>query len=200
MTEPFALILSSGYSNPEILKLVSDIVCEKGYKTAGIVTTARPEKEDTYYAKLTKTQLEEMGLKVSFVDFDKGEGIDGMDCIYVCGGNTFYLLHKAREVGFEKQVEALFERGGLYMGSSAGGILLTHDIRSAGEIHPDPNKVGMTDFKGLGYFDKNVVPHYTESLDEDIKLFEEKYNEKVVKLRDGEAIYLRDGKVEYINI
>ena len=63
------LLVSSGFSSPTIRKKVAKLAKERKYTKAHIVTTARPEKEKAPWTKVTKKQLEERGMQVSFVDF-----------------------------------------------------------------------------------------------------------------------------------
>ena len=133
------LLVSSGFSSGTIRKKVAAIANDRAYSKAHIITTARPEKEHAPWNKITKEQLEEMGMRVSFVDFDIGESLaDDVDLIYVCGGNTFHLLHSIQQasVSIRDQVVSLCDRGGLYIGSSAGAVLVSPTIASAGEVHP----------------------------------------------------------------
>ena len=190
------LLLSSGFSSPVIQELVTKIASERKYTYAHIVTTARPEKENAPWNKVTKEQLEGMGMKVSFVDFDVGESLDDkVDCVYVCGGNTFHLLSSIQKSSapIREQIVSLCTRGGLYIGSSAGAVLVGPSINSAGEIHPDRNKDGVVDTTAFNFIQEHIVPHYTPALDEEINHFCEKHtlsSKDLVLLRDGEALYI----------
>ena len=199
------LLVSSGFSSDTIRERVVHVAKERGYRTAHIVTTARPEKEHAPWNKVTKKQLEEMGMRVSFVDFDAGESLaDAVDLIYVCGGNTFHLLHSIQHAAapIREQVAALCDRGGLYIGSSAGAVLVSPTIAAAGEVHPDKNEDGVTDLTGLHFIEQHIIPHYDSSLDEEIDRFRETHNlreDEVVLLQDGEGLYVNEGAQEIIS-
>ena len=198
------LLVSSGFSSPAIQEKVADIAQQRGYKKAHIITTARPEKENAPWNKVTKKQLENMGMTVSFIDFDAGEVLDNnADLLYVCGGNTFHLLHSIQtaSISIREQVIALCNQGGLYIGSSAGAVLVSPSIASAGEIHPDRNEDGVTDMAGLHFINQHIIPHYNPSLDEEIASFCKKHNisvDEIVLLRNGEGVYIHNGKQEII--
>lgn len=53
------------------------------------------------------------------IDFDE---IKKYDVVYVCGGNTRYLLNRMNEVGFNKVINNYVDNGGCYIGVSAGSI------------------------------------------------------------------------------
>ena len=191
------LLVSSGFSSAVVRGKVADLVRERGYARAHIVTTARPEKEKAPWIPVTKEQLEEMGMQVSFVDFDVGESLaEDVDLVYVCGGNTFHLLHSVQNasVSIRDQVLAMCERGGLYIGSSAGAVLVCPTIASAGEVHPDKNTDGVTDLTGFHFISQHIIPHHTPSLDPEVVAFREKH-----RLTEDETVLLRDGEGLYIN-
>lgn len=135
-------------------------------------------------------------MSVSYVDFDADESLDAdVDLIYVCGGNTFHLLHSVQQmsVSIRDQIAAMCAQGGLYVGSSAGSILVTPSIISAGEVHPDKNSDGVTDFQAFGFIKRHVIPHYTESMDKEIQKFCIRHTlslDQVVLLRNGEGLYV----------
>ena len=193
------LLVSSGFSNPAMLKLVGQLVKQKGYRRASILTTAHPKKETAPYAQVTKEQLEALTLSVAFVDLERGELPDkATDVLYVCGGNTFRLLKALQQTqnAFHAFLETLFAREGLYIGSSAGAVIVSPSIHSAEEIHPDRNTVGVKEYTSLGYIEKHIIPHYRESLDPEIATFMKRHNlskDDLLCLRDGEGVYVHNG-------
>lgn len=198
------LLVSSGFSSQAIREKVAHIAKERSYTKAHIITTARPEKESAPWNKVTKKQLEKMGMTVSFVDFDADQSLDGdVDVLYVCGGNTFHLLHSIQNASapIREQVAAVFDRGGLYIGSSAGAVLVSPSIASAGEVHPDRNKDGVIDMTGLCFIKQHIIPHDSPTLDEEVAAFCKKHKiaeSEVVRLRDGEGLYIHDTTQEII--
>ena len=105
---------------------MGEIVTNKRYKKAQIVTTAHPKLEMSQWATVTKCQLEDMWLNVSYTDFLQDGKIDNdTDIVYVCGGNTFRLLYSIQNTQRKiiNSLEKLFNRGGIYVGSSAGAVI-----------------------------------------------------------------------------
>ena len=194
------LLTSSSFSHKKIQDFFISIVKEHNYKTATIITTANPKKEKALLAEKTKEQIISFGCEeVSFLDIEGKTNLDiKTDIIYVCGGNTFALLKYAKESEFKEQIEKLFSRGGLYMGSSAGSLILSPDIESAAEINPDKNKVGLSDIKALNFIDFAFVPHYRVSMDKKINLFKQKTNKKIKTFADGTGIYIKNDYMESV--
>lgn len=71
-----------------------------------------------------------------------------VDVIYVSGGNTFATLERVR----------LIRAGTTYIGGSAGAHLVTQSVEHLREI--DENRVGLTDFCGLGLLNGVLICHY----------------------------------------
>ena len=196
-----ALLTSSSFSSDRIKTFFESLVVSQSYKKAVIVTTAHPKKEKSVWNIQTKIQLESAGLDCNFVDFEAGECVPiDTDVIYVCGGNTFRLLKYAKEVNFGEQIKRLFNTGGLYFGSSAGSIILSPDIYSAVDISPDKNIVNLTDFSAFNFIDFHIVPHYTEDFLDSVVEFEKAHDALVVKLRDGEAVYINGSEQRLLSI
>jgi dipeptidase E len=62
---------------------------------------------------------------VTVYDMHKPIGSDKLmkyDVVYVCGGNTRYLLNRMVEVEFNKVINSYIDNGGCYIGVSAGSI------------------------------------------------------------------------------
>ena len=99
--------------------------------------------------------------------------------IYVCGGNTFYLLYKIQESGFDKIIKQFVESGKLYFGVSAGSYVVCPTIEMAYWKHPDRNDVGLEDLTGLSIVPFLITVH-----------FEPKYTQDIKKSIDSAAVIL----------
>ncbi len=195
MSHGILVLTSSGFSNKEALHSFEDLITDTlvGGAVAIIVTASR-EKEHNKYNQLAKKQFEDMGFgRCDFIDFETNPEADlGMyKVFYVCGGNTFKLLKFAREVNFGKSVKSLLERGGIYVGVSAGSILVGPSIAVAGEILSDENEVDLNDLAGLCITNRIILPHYEEVLEEDVRRFEESHSVVIDRVKDGEAVIVK---------
>ena len=190
------LILTSiGLSAPTSMEAFRSNLPSK-FKSAAIVTTALNGKEKNEYARLAHEQLLTCGLgEVNFIDLEisPNHNFDRYNVLYVCGGNTFKLLKFARAAKFDEAIVELQKRGGVYIGVSAGSILLTQSIRIAGEVLGDENEVGLTDLTGLNLYPRQVLPHYVPDIELTTVAYEDKYSVAVDRIGNLEAIIV-DGE------
>jgi dipeptidase E len=109
--------------------------------------------------------FERMGFEVITHDLSKGadplpEGfiISDFHAVYVCGGNTFFLMGHMRRTGFDEIVRSAVDRGGVvYIGSSAGAVAATPDIGYAASLDDPLQGDGNDD--GLGLVGFSILPH-----------------------------------------
>jgi len=196
-------LTSVGFSfNP---KIIARLISEAGSiaeKKVAIVTTASEGKESNQFSVLAKNQFLEAGFKtIDFVDLETEQtDFSHYDVIYVCGGNTFTLLKYAKERNFKESISKLLNRGGIYVGVSAGSLIMCPTINQANEVEPDPNEVGLDDLSAFHFVDFDVFPHYHDEIENEIVEFEKKYQIESKRLRDGEAIVINGGGIELIRI
>ena len=103
---------------------------------------------------------------------------------YVNG--AYYLLKEKNSV--EKIIQAI-NNGVIYIGSSAGSIILGKTIETA--LHYDENWVGIEDFTGLNIVDGIIIPHANRK-QEFIAEAKEKYQDKIIELYDDYGIVIND--------
>ena len=195
------LLTSTGLSNSniknEFIKLVKDY-----NKSVAIITTANTEKENGKYIQLAYDDFLNIGFnKIDFIDFERQEDINlsSYDIFYVAGGNTFKLLKYSRLANFNNDIANLLQRGGIYIGVSAGSIILGPSIAIAGcGYDPDVNDVYLKDLRGFNFVDYQIYPHYNDKSESSIKEFENKYNTSVVRLSNDQAILISNNKENLI--
>lgn len=173
----------------------------KAVKVIFIPTAADPE-EDKWFVDSAKEELRDVGLEFSEIDLKRENQsflerkLSEVDVVYVNGGNTFYLLDWVRKTGFDKVVRDFVDRGGIYLGVSAGTMLVGPKIDLAGWKEDwDKNVTGIKDTRGLGFVNFAISPHYVES---DLELLTEKSRNvdyPVVGLADSQAIVVDGSKV-----
>lgn len=121
-------------------------------------------------------------------DFERLEGKAVSTC-YVSEGNTFEVLDYMRERGLTDYVKVCVEKGGTYIGSSAGALIASKDIAPTADF--DMNFAGMRNFEALDLLDGAVViPHYTyDQLQRYLSVFGGKERYKAVKnVADNEVL------------
>ncbi len=117
--------------------------------------------------------------------------------IQVEGGNPFYLLKYAREVGFEKIVKDVLDKGLAYVGCSSGAHLLTPSVVLA-TLKKGRNWYGVTDFSAFGFVPYLVRPHYVEAMNDDLREIMGKTGYGIRLITDEQAILIEDGKETFI--
>jgi len=120
--------------------------------------------------------------------------VEGFDVIYFCGGNTFFILHKVRENGFDKVIERFVNEGKLYIGVSAGSIIMSPSIATSS----DENDIGIKDLTGLKLVDVLIAPHYNENKKSIIEDYRKKLSYEIVPLTDNQALVVRNGKMKIV--
>ena len=200
------LLTATGLANQNIKNQFLQII-DKPISQVKIifVPTASRSEEELKYVDESKKELLDLGISennIKTLNLDKPvsfQDVEGFDVIYVCGGNTFYLLKKVRETGFDKVIIEFAKTDKLYLGVSAGSILVNPDISTAGTgLEPDENDVGLIDLTGLNLTDVLVSPHYCEEEKLIIDEFKKKSQYKVIPLTDNQALLIIDGETKII--
>jgi dipeptidase E len=87
------------------------------------------------------------------------------DIIHLSGGNTYYFLKYLRKNGLVQKLKKFVKRGGVLTGLSAGAILMTPDIKTAGypSFDKDDNDENVKNLNALGLVEFEFFPHYRNS-------------------------------------
>jgi dipeptidase E len=158
--------------------------------------------------KSDMAELSKLGLSVEMLDlkdyFSKTDKlrkkIKKLGGVFVRGGNTFILRQAMKLSGFDVIFKELLKREDfLYSGYSAGICVLATDFGALKTVDDPTDKpypeLRKTIWKGLGYLDYMILPHYKsnhpESADIDKEVQFCKDNNLPFKtLRDGEVIII----------
>ena len=177
----------------------------KNCKVAFIPTAADPYAATRFVDK-DRRKFAEIGFNVIDIDL-KGknekqllEKLKNADVIFVSGGNTFYLLEKARQSGFDKTAKSLVKKGVIYAGSSAGSVLAGPTIEPI-KLLDDPSKARLKSCKSLGLVDFIVIPHFdSEEYGPKCKkiLSEYKGKFKLLPLKDSQAVIVEGSSVKVV--
>lgn len=81
------------------------------------------------------------------------------DLLFVTGGNTFYLLEKANLSGFTQLLKDNFFADQIYVGSSAGSVLLSNNIEAI-KFLDNPDRADKPEFQAVGLLDYTILPHW----------------------------------------
>ena len=197
MNQGKILLTSTGLTPDNIYLKFKTLVSDPGNIAVVIITTAADGKSENKYSQLAKKQFQELGfVKIDFVDFetDPQKNLSPYGIIYVCGGNTFKLLTFAKEAGFKSSIENLLKRDGIYIGVSAGSIILGPSIAVVEEVIPEKNEIELKDLTGFGITNLVILPHYSPEIETKAVAFESKHSVSLERLSNSQAVLIENTK------
>jgi dipeptidase E len=149
-----------------------------------------------------RDRLDQVGATYTLETWSKLEhhtasDLDGVDLLFVGGGNTFRLLDHVGRAGFLDPVRRFVADGGDYYGGSAGAVLACDDIAVA-EGH-DPNDVGLSNLTALGLLHGvSVLPHFTESQLESAQRCTSRHRRTLIGLPENAGLRVYNGIVTVV--
>ncbi|MCG7288345.1 Type 1 glutamine amidotransferase-like domain-containing protein [Cellulomonas sp. ACRRI] len=160
---PSLLLLSLGHG--AVPAFLADHAPADRPLTIGYVPDAARAAADAPWAVAERDRVTALGHAVVDVRLtgataqQVADALDGVDALYVAGGNTFALLDALRSSGADAVVAERVRRGLPYIGSSAGSIVAGPSAEPASLMDDPAEAPGLTDRRGLGLTDAVVVPH-----------------------------------------
>ncbi|RDX02705.1 Type 1 glutamine amidotransferase-like domain-containing protein [Listeria kieliensis] len=137
-------------------------------KTVTFIPTASKVEKITFYVKSGKRALESMGLIVDQLDLSTAkpkeikQKLRENNYIYVTGGNSFFLLQELKQSGADQMIIEEIQKGKLYIGESAGAIVLSKTIEYIKKMDSPKKAPNLDSFAGLNIVDFYTVPHYND--------------------------------------
>lgn len=161
------LFLASSFS--EVASLFPKFAGEeiKG-KRITFIPTASLVEEVRFYVDDDRKAFEELGIIVEELEITTAspdkilEVLNRNDYIFVSGGNTFYLLQELRRKGADALITEQIRAGKLYIGTSAGSVILCPDIEFVKEMDYSHAAPELQSFTGLNIVDFYILPHYLD--------------------------------------
>lgn len=156
-----------------------------------ITTAADGESGDKSWVDEEYQRILALGFRSeNIVEYKIGSSLENLhdfDLIYMLGGNTFYLMKMIRESGFEGQLREAIDSGIVYVGSSAGSVIMGTTLEPAA-VYGDEiiDEVGT---EGLKFVDAAVIPHMNQKT-EDYEAWMETWNGKTFLLYDGDGMII----------
>ena len=139
------------------------------------------------YATILDLGIKEENIKE--YKYEENTDFEDYDAIFMIGGNTFYLLKELREKKLDEKIIHAINNGVIYIGSSAGSIILGKTIETA--LPYDENWVNLEDFEGLNMVDAIIIPHANRN-QEFIKEAKERYKDKIIELHDDYGVVINN--------
>lgn len=87
------------------------------------------------------------------------------DVIFLGGGNTYFFLKTLRQKKLIPKLKKFVQDGGVLAGLSAGAILMTPNVDTAGypDFDKDDNDVGLRNLNAMRLVNFEFFPHYRNS-------------------------------------
>jgi dipeptidase E len=190
------VLTSCGIINEKFKEQFYGVINKEEAKNKKIlyITTASDGENDSdksWMADEYKTILDLGFSKENIHEYKIGQkeiNINDFDVIYMMGGNTFYLMDMIRKHNFDKVIKKAIDKGTIYIGSSAGSIILGNSVEYA--LPFDENNVDLKDFSGLRIIDGIIIPHANRK-EEFIRKVKENIDEELYLLYDENGIIIQ---------
>lgn len=160
------LFLSSSFKDVSSL-FVNFANGELKYKTVTFIPTAALHEKVSFYVKSGKKALENLGLTVDELELSTATSseiaskLQDNDMIYVTGGNTFFLLQELQKTGADKIIVEQIVSGKIYIGESAGSIVLSPNIEYVQDMDDCHVATDLDNFNYLNVVEFYPLPHHT---------------------------------------
>ena len=145
------------------------------------------DEENKYYIALCKQALCLAGIQKSNINtLSSHTHKNGkFDIIFVSGGNVCRLKDKLEQIDWFEEIKSRVISGTLYIGDSAGAVLLGKTIEHTLEYEPYSKE--LSSYDGLSIIDKGVVVHFSK-----VRFSGEK--KRVIKVKDCYLAHVRQTK------
>jgi len=187
------LLTSQGFYNQKIIDTFNKYSKDLKNFPALIITTACDDKNNNKWVLKAKESLIQFGYeKVDLHDLEEDAEIDysQYQTIYVAGGNGFRLTKVCKQKNFSKVIVDCLNNGGIYVGVSAGSLLLAPSILLEATFEPEKIPNDFNDFSGLGVIPMTIMPHYDPQFETNLLEFEKKHGYKVTRITNDEFVLL----------
>lgn len=116
------------------------------------------------------------------------------DVIYVGGGDTVFMIDSWEQSGLLPLIEDAYRRGVILAGLSAGAICWFSDIYTDSETVNGKGEEKYSMFKGLGWIDGIISPHYGARMLDFDKIVCYNYD-CALGIEDDAALVIEDGEI-----
>lgn len=198
------LLTSNGFYTEQIKeKFLSLLPKPPSEISAVIITTASLEKESSKSVIKAKKDLIDMGIAhVAFFDFEyeNPRVLEAYDAVFLNGGNPVQLLYWIKKSGGVQVLRKISQQKTVFVGASAGAMVLGGTIEVANFFAPELNTLKQTNFNALKFTEILLFPHCDRedlfpdeagrTIEERIKEFESRKRVVVSRLKDDEYLLI----------
>ncbi len=144
-----------------------------------------------WYTPFGLTQFSYFAIDTDFTMAELESALDS-SAIFLSGGNTFCFLQALKQKDLLSALALFARRGGVLIGQSAGGVIMTPTIEVVGDAleFGDENSVGLKDLSGLNLTSFEFSPHFSgsETAIRSLCSYSEKKPNPVYACSDGAGI------------
>jgi dipeptidase E len=124
------------------------------------------------------------------------------DVIHLGGGNTFHFLKWLRKTKMLESLRDYVYRGGILTGLSAGAIMMSRDITTAGfpSFDRDDNHDNLKNLAAMGLVEFDFFPHYRNSprYDAEFRKLSKRTRRSLYCCPDGAGIVMDGERLTFI--
>lgn len=153
------------------------------------------------YRKLGLTRFIHFPIDVPFDQVLMNEAFSS-DIIHLSGGNTYYFLKYLRQTKMLGMLKDYVKNGGVLTGMSAGAILMTPDIKTAGypKFDCDDNDEKVKNLKAMNLVPFEFFPHYRNSdrYESELIVQSKKVKHPVYAVPDHSGIVIEGNSIKFM--
>lgn len=153
------------------------------------------------YSSLGVSRILRLNIDQPFSEFMK-DSIFLSDIIHLGGGNTYYFLKHLKKSGMLQGIKDWALKGGILCGLSAGAIIMTPRIDTAGfpEFDKDDNEENIKNLNSMKLVNFDFFPHYRNSkrYDEALRKYSLGNSAPVYACPDGVGIIVEGEEVRFV--
>lgn len=177
-----------GHRSQEIEQLFTDLA---NGKTVLLIGNAAKISNFASRETVKQNFLNVGATKVDLLDLDESnlDRVFDYDILYCLGGDIGELITLVNSTDFKEKLIKYLETG-IYIGESAGSMILDSDLEWCYEIKRGTKPkydIILPTYKGLGFIDEHIMPHY-DTLTPELIAKMQKY--QIRTINDGEFIPL----------
>ncbi|MBN1682658.1 Type 1 glutamine amidotransferase-like domain-containing protein, partial [Candidatus Bathyarchaeota archaeon] len=195
------LLTSKGLYTENIIKTLFNLLTKPAKETKVQIMGVKPNIPNfdmkAYFSE-DNQKLILKGVKAENIyEHELGEenppDLHNIDILLMLGGNEYHYIYNIRKHGFEAKIKDFLDRGGIYVGRSAGAIVMGPDV-DIKLWSTFTNDIELQNTSGLGFVDFITVPHIDSRKEpEKVVEFHRKTGKKMIYLTDEQGILVIDG-------
>ena len=167
------------------------------------VRTASKLCADIRWLEFEREILCSAGFKITDItdlNRDAEQVLAKSDCIFIGGGNTFFLLHELRKARFDTLLIHWHQTGKILIGESAGALVLGPTIEPIRFIDEPEKAPELSNFAGLNIVTFFPAVHFgrPEFAEQYSCISQSAFTLKIpmLTLRDADSAIISQGKIE----